>query len=171
MQGARPGRLYHWPQTLPFITLFALTNESYFGLLALFFIIQILVAPKRLVRRNSAGVFRAAMGYSLQCSSQVWTLLNSRARATLLLGCHLPQSFRAFSFPAHYNSFCLQQREAVWNLPLLRRGGGAFPHRLLSYAKESSVVALFVHGTLRTQVSGRNAFAALRRTNRLQSTR
>src|SRR5262245_45277384 len=36
-----------------------------------------------------------------------------------------------------------------------RRFRGAFPHQLLSYAKESSVAASFAHGTLRTSASSR----------------
>jgi hypothetical protein len=42
----------------------------------------------------------------------------------------------------------------------VRRFRGAFPHRLLSYAKDSSVADSFAHGTLRTPVSFRVAAAA-----------
>src|SRR5215831_8844509 len=39
----------------------------------------------------------------------------------------------------------------------VRRFRGAHPHRLLSYAKESSVADSFAHGTLKTNTSERAA--------------
>jgi hypothetical protein len=67
--------------TLLFIALFALTKESYFGLLALFFVIQLFIAPKQRLAAAILLVFScAAMGYSIHRSSQVWTLLNSQAQ-------------------------------------------------------------------------------------------
>lgn len=65
--------------TLLFIALFALTKESYFGLLALFFIIQFFIAPKRRVAAATLLVLScAAMSYSIHRASQVWTLLHSQ---------------------------------------------------------------------------------------------
>ena len=67
--------------TVPFIALFSFTKESYFGLLALFFVIQLFTAPKQ---RGAAATLLvlscAAMGYSIYRTSQLWTLLHSQAR-------------------------------------------------------------------------------------------
>ena len=67
--------------TLIFIALFALTKESYFGLLVLFFVIQLFIAPKRRVAAATLMVLScSAMGYSIYRASQLWTLLNSQAQ-------------------------------------------------------------------------------------------
>jgi hypothetical protein len=67
--------------TLLFIVLFALTKESYFGLLALFFVMQLFIAPKQRVAASILLMFScAAMAYSIHRSSQVWTLLNPQAQ-------------------------------------------------------------------------------------------
>ena len=77
------GKILPLAATLLFIALFALTKESYFGLLALFFVIQLFIAPKQRVAAAILLVFScAAMGYSIHRSSQVWTLLNSQAQTT-----------------------------------------------------------------------------------------
>ena len=74
------GKILPLAATLLFIALFALTKESYFGLLALFFVLQLFIAPKQRVTAAILLVLScAAMGYSIHRSSQVWTLLNSQA--------------------------------------------------------------------------------------------
>ena len=75
------GKILPLAATLLFTLLFALTKESYFGLLALFFVIQLFIAPKQRVAAAILLVFScAAMAYSIHRSSQVWTLLNSQAQ-------------------------------------------------------------------------------------------
>ena len=63
-----------------FIVLFALTKESYFGLLALFFVVQLLIAPKQRMAAAILLVFSlSAMSYSIHRSAQLWTLFNPQA--------------------------------------------------------------------------------------------
>ena len=75
------GKIILLAATLPFIALFALTKETYFGVLALFFVIQLFIAPKQRLSASILLVFSCAvMGYSIYRSSQVWTLLNTHAQ-------------------------------------------------------------------------------------------
>jgi hypothetical protein len=75
------GKMLPLAATLLFIALFALTKESYFVLLALFFVIQLFIASKQRVAAAILLVFScAAMGYSLDRSSHLWKLLNSQAQ-------------------------------------------------------------------------------------------
>jgi len=75
------GKIFPMAATVLFIALFALTKESYFGLLALFFVIQLFMAPKhRAAAATLLALSCVAMGYSVYRASQLWTLLNSQAQ-------------------------------------------------------------------------------------------
>ena len=80
------------------------------------------------------------------------TQLRQPIRTEILLGCHLTRSGRAF--PSLLTTTALPAAAGGGLEPSpARRSRRAFPHRLLSDARESSVVDSLAHGTLRNSTS------------------